>query len=261
MPSDSPALVLAFPGEPGQEFPAPVAELVALNRAAHPGLNVFAARPAELPSVLGPALSYGAYGEPPLGAVVVPVTTVPLGPFQYALQSIIGNTRVPTDETVLALADPLGPHPLIAQAMHSRLTEAGLARADRVRLLTMVTAADGVVVGLPDDRGIAAEAEVTCVLLASRLAIPVLPAPIPADVSHAIAAVGSAAERLRAAGAVQVALSPALVGPEVPVDLRTVAHGSKTEPAAPIGAQPALVQLIAERYATALEKAWAAMES
>lgn len=260
MPSDAPALVLAVPGPPGAAHQT-VAELVVLNQAAHPGLIVRAGRPADLAGLLADLVFPGPSGELAPGAVIVPLAVAPLPDFDRAVRTAAESVaaRIADRSTVLTVAEPLGPHPLIAQAMHSRLTEAGLARADRVRLLTMVTTADGVVVAMAGDESIAAEAEVTCVLLASRLAIPVVPALIPhPGVAHS--AIIAAAERLRAAGAAQVALSPCLIGPETDLDLRTLAASAHTQPAASIGAHPALVQLTADRYATALEKAWAQQE-
>lgn len=264
VPSDAPALVFAVPGTPGEPADRIVADVVAMNQAAHPGLIVRSGRPAELPALLVDLVSDGREGEPAPGAVVVPLAAAPLPGFDHEVRTATESVaaRITDPGTVLAVAEALGPHPLFAEAMHSRLTEAGLARADRVRLLTMVTAADGVVVVLAGDEGIAAEAEVTCVLLASRLAIPVVPAllPSPTDANAAHRAISYAAERLRAAGAAQVALSPALIGPEIALDLGAVAAATRTSPAGLVGAHPALVQLVAERYATALEQAWAKLE-
>jgi hypothetical protein len=143
---------------------------------------------------------------------------------------------------------------VIAQALHTRLAEAGLARADRVRLLTMVTAADGVIVGVTGGDTAVGDAEVTSVLLASRLAVPVLPVLLDGGSS-----VAAAAAQLRNAGSARVALAPCVIGPEAdPVLIARAAAEAGTECAEPIGAHPALVQLIAVRYAEALERAWAA---
>lgn len=256
--------MFAVPGAPSEAADRTVADMVAMNQAAHPGLIVRSARPGELPALLTELVAAAPTGEPAPGAVVVPLTAAPLPGFELQVRNATESVaaRITEPATVLALAESLGPHPMVAEAMHSRLTEAGLARADRVRLLTMVTAADGVVVALAGDDTIAAEAEVTCVLLASRLAIPVVPAflPSPSDADAAYRAISWAAERLRGAGAAQVALSPALIGPEIALDLWAVANATQTRPAGLIGAHPSLVQLIAERYAAALEQAWAKLE-
>ena len=249
VPSDAPPLVLAVPG-PGPSGKA--REFAALTEAAHPGLRVRLAYQNELAAVLTEVTVGVPTSE--VAAVLAPLTTGPIPAFDAAVRAATSN--VPA---VIARAEALGPHPLIAQALHARLAEAGLARADRVRLLTMHTAADGVVVCVVGGEDAVRDAEVTCVLLASRLAIPVVPVAI--DGEEGLAGVGRAVDRLRAAGAGQVAVSPAIIGPEFPgVSLTDAAARAKAELAAPLGTHPALIQLVAERYADALERAWTALE-
>ncbi|MCZ9336627.1 hypothetical protein NGM37_02410, partial [Streptomyces sp. TRM76130] len=70
--------------------------------------------------------------------------------------------------------DVLGPHPLLAEALHVRLSEAGLARADRARLFTVATAADGIVLASVGGDEAVQAAGITGMLLAARLAVPVM---------------------------------------------------------------------------------------
>ena len=109
---------------------------------AYPGLDVRVARhggpdePGDLDEILDDiaATRPGA----PAPAVVAPLITGPYPQFSDAVRAATGDRGVVTDA--------LGPHPLLAQALHERLAAAGLARPDRVRMLGLVTAADGVIV-------------------------------------------------------------------------------------------------------------------
>lgn len=146
------------------------------------------------------------------------------------------------------VTDVLGPHPLLAEAVHVRLSEAGLARADRARLFAIATAADGVVLTTVGGEDAAAAAGITGVLLAARLAVPVVAAAL--DVPGAVA---GAVEHLRATGSQRPALAPLVIGPEAPEDLLLAACEETGCPsAAALGAYPTLGQLIASAYLAAL---------
>jgi sirohydrochlorin ferrochelatase len=256
VPSDAPALILAAHAASGASGAQVIADLASLTEAAHPGLAVRTAQLGSdsegLVTVLGALGAKSLPGqEIGVNAVVVPLLTGPHPEFEESLRKAVAGTPASVSAVV---AQPLGPHPVIAQALHTRLTEAGLARADRVRLLTMVTAADGVIVGVTGGAGAVSDAEITSVLLASRLAVPVIPVLL--DGGNGVAV---AAAQLRGAGSARVALAPCVIGPEADAGLiaRSAAKAG-TECAEPIGAHPALIQLIAVRYAEALERAWAA---
>ncbi len=124
------------------------------------------------------------------------------------------------------LTDVLGPHPLLAEALHVRLSEAGLARADRARLFTVTTAADGIILATVGGEEAVQAARITGMLLAARLAVPVIAAALDQEGS-----IASVAEQLRAAGSEQLALAPYLIGPEL-------AEGSSTRPRRRPGAPP-----------------------
>jgi sirohydrochlorin ferrochelatase len=238
--------VLATPGPAGAPGTLAIAELATLSEAAHPGLPVRVAHIDDLDTVLAdltPDPAELADGMP--AAVVVPQTTGPHPEVDTALRRAVESADLP-----IVLAEPLGPHPLIAEALHVRLAEAGLARADRIRLLTMVTAADGILVATTGGEAALQEADITCVLLASRLAVPVVPVSLE-DGPGA----GEVARRLKGAGTTRLALAPCFIGPEAdPEQLIAVAAETGAESAQPLGAHPVLVQLTALRYAEALEK-------
>ncbi|MEP7025756.1 MAG: hypothetical protein ABJB47_18535, partial [Actinomycetota bacterium] len=176
-------------------------------------------------------------------AVVIPLLAGPHPRFDAALARAVEGATMP-----VIVTDHLGPHPLIAEAMHARLSEAGLARASRVRGLSIANAADGVTVLA--DRGQEAEhaAGVIAVLLASRLAIPAVPASI-GDRDSVQAAIA----RLRGAQASVLAVAPCVIGPESdPNELEALCAAIGSQRAQPIAAHPAISQLIAIRYGAAL---------
>ncbi|HEX4657649.1 MAG TPA: hypothetical protein VH307_09700, partial [Streptosporangiaceae bacterium] len=91
-------------------------------------------------------------------------------------------------------------------------------------------------------------AGVAAVLLAGRLAAPAVHASI--DDPQGIA---SAAERLRAMGASRVAIAPCVIGPETDArELEAVSAAIGAPSAPPLGAHPAIGQLVAMRYGNAL---------
>ncbi|SEF82260.1 Sirohydrochlorin ferrochelatase [Thermomonospora echinospora] len=274
LPPDSPPLILAVPGaldasvppvppgRPGAPEPSgrPVVAGVAgalalLTEHAHTGRPVVLGHLAGSAASLGAALAAAAAAGrapdmPP--AVVVPLLAGPDPVIDRALRETVVASGVPA-----VIAEPLGPHPLIAQALHERLAEAGLARADRIRMMTTVTVAGGVVIAVPGGPAAVRDAEVSAVLLASRLAVPATAASLE-DGPDAISP-AEAAARLRAAGATHVAFAPYVIGPEVAparlAMLSKLAADTGAGLAAPLGDHPVLAHLIALRYVEALEKA------
>ncbi len=94
----------------------------------------------------------------------------------------------------------------------------------------------------------AAAAEVTGVLLAARLAVPVVAAAL--DVPGSVAA---AVAHLRATGSQRPALAPLVIGPEAdPELLRTASEETGCPTAEPIGAYPSIGQLVATAYLSAV---------
>lgn len=177
------------------------------------------------------------------GPVVIPLLAGP-----DAAQMRLIRQAVLSSGTGAELTDVLGPHPLLAEGVHVKLSEAGLARADRARLFTVATAADGIVLAAVGGEEAVQAAGITGMLLAARLAVPVLAAALDLD-----GAVARTAEQLRESGSQQVAVAPCLIGPEVPDGLlESAGREAACAVAEPLGAYPALGKLVASTYATTL---------
>lgn len=270
VPPDSPIFVLGVPGPVTADESAAARtgrEIVSLLGTAHGARDVRVAylgdeesRQGDLEEVLarlpenpagtaaGDAEGSSLGGPEFPRAVVIPLVAGP-DPRLETAGRLAGATGVP-------MAEALGPHPLLAEVLHVRLAEAGLARADRIRLVGITTAADGIILGAVGGETAARVADATAVLLAARLAVPAIPAAL--DGSPTVAA---AAERLKGIGASRIALAPYLIGPEIGADrLAESAAEVGAEAAAPLGVHPALAQLVVERYLDALE-AWARGEA
>jgi hypothetical protein len=150
----------------------------------------------------------------------------------------------------VTLGAHLAPHPLVAEGLHARLAEAGLARHARSSGLSISTGGRGVVVLSDIGEEAAAAASVAAVLLASRLSVPVVPASLgdPASIADAVV-------RLRDAGAQSPALAPCLIGPETSQAVLDDLSSALSAPcAAPLGAHQAVGQLVAIRYGAALAR-------
>lgn len=273
-PDDAPALVLAVPGKPSPASLSLTEEVASIARSELPGLDARVAfvegdgqefpqlestlaRCAEeqtaprsglssFPGLLPEELEEQREPVPePQGpaAVVVPLLA---GPDAAQMRSI--RQSVLNSASGAELTDVLGPHPLLAEAVHVKLSEAGLARADRARLFTVATAADGIILATMGGEEAVQAAGITGMLLAARLAVPVLAAALDEE-----GAVSRIAEQLRASGSQQLAVAPCLIGPEVPEGLLESA-GTEAGCAVsePLGAYPALGKLVASTYAAKL---------
>lgn len=191
------------------------------------------------------ALAAGREVAAPTGpaAVVVPLLAGPDSALMRQVRQAVmdsGNTA--------ELTEVLGPHPLLAEALHVRLSEAGLARADRARLFTVATAADGIILATVGGEEAVQAAGITGMLLAARLAVPVMAAALDQEGS-----ITSIAEQLRASGSAQLALAPYLIGPELAEGLLDEASKEAGCAAAePLGAYPAIGKLVLSQYTSAL---------
>jgi hypothetical protein len=115
-------------------------------------------------------------------------------------------------------------------------------------LFSIVTAADGIIVATVGGPDAVQASNVTSVMLAARLALPVFTASL--DSSPTVADV---AMRLKEMGVHRIAIAPCVVGPEVSrVDLDAMAVGA--EVAAPIGAHGNVAKLAAAAYGHVLAK-------
>ena len=262
-PEGAPTLVLAVPGTPSPAIRSLAEEVVSIARSELPGLE------AAIGFLDGDDTEY-----PTLGSVLVQVSALrheryeiavaagrevsaPEGPAAVVVPLLAGpdsglmrriRQSVMDSGSGAELTDVLGPHPLLAEALHVRLSEAGLSRADRARLFTVATAADGIILATVGGEEAVQAAGITGMLLAARLAVPVIAAAL--DQEGSIAAV---AEQLRGAGSAQLALAPYLVGPELAEGLLDEAAREAGCPTSePLGAYPAIGKLVLSQYAAIL---------
>ncbi|MET7465401.1 hypothetical protein [Nonomuraea sp. NPDC005501] len=229
LPSDAPVLVLAAPGDAS----GVASEIAAVVRVDNPQIEVRLATVADLADSL------------PSGrdAVVVPLLTWD----DPAVLADIGKA-VAAGGSGAVVAEALGPHPLLAEALHIRLAERGLARADRVRLLNVSSPVDAVILGTAGGARAVQAVQATAVLLASRLTLPVVAASLDSEPG-----VTMAAQRLRAAGAGRLALAPCLIGHEVaPGTVERAAAEIEAGHAEPLGAHSAIAELVARAYGSQL---------
>ncbi|MGW8701212.1 sirohydrochlorin chelatase [Streptomyces eurythermus] len=263
-PEGAPALVLAVPGAPSPGTRGLAEEVVSIARSELPGLDarigyvdgddtefpalrsVLARTAEERTARYEQALAAGVEGvTEPEGpaAVVVPLLAGPDSALLRRIRQAVMDSRVAAE-----LTDVLGPHPLLAEALHVRLSEAGLARADRARLFTVATAADGIILASVGGEEAVQAAGITGMLLAARLAVPVMAAALDQEGS-----IASVAEQLRSAGSQQLALAPYLIGPEIdPELLAAAAEEAGCSTAEALGAYPAVGKLALAKYTTAL---------
>jgi sirohydrochlorin ferrochelatase len=244
LPSDSPALVIAVPGSArpeSEEVAEHIADMAAAScHGAELRIGFLRGNSDHLDDVLADLVSH----DDTLAGVVVPLMPFAIPEVDQAI-----SESVAAAEAQLLIADPLGPHPLLAEALHARLADAGLARAARVGRISIVTetAADGVIVGAVGGEEAVQAAEVVAVLLASRLTTPVAAASL-----NDPGSIKDAAARLRQA-VPRVALAPCMVGPELTSGtLEAIAALTGCDCAPPLGSHPAVGKLVAIRYGAAL---------
>jgi hypothetical protein len=248
LPQTAPALVLAVPGSDTDLTSGPAGELTAILRVDNPAVEVRAARidgggpgdPSDLRAVLADVATRRPDGTAP--AVVIPLIATVNPPVISRLRESVAASGVNA-----LVSGFLNSNAMIAEALHIRLAEAGLARADRVRLFSIVTAADGVLIATSGGPNGAASANVTSVLLAARLALPVITASV-----DSAPTVLEGVMRLKEMGVNRLAIAPCFIGPEVAkCDLDSLlALGA--ECAAPIGAHANIAKLAAMTYGQAL---------
>ncbi|GGS53202.1 hypothetical protein GCM10010270_24270 [Streptomyces violaceus] len=254
-PEGAPALVLAVPGTPSSATRSLAEEVVSIARSELPGLDarigyldgdnaefftlqaVLAHAAEERTARFEQARAAGMDVREPDGpvAVVVPLLAGPDSALLRRVRQAVMESHIAAE-----LTDVLGPHPLLAEALHVRLSEAGLARADRARLFTVATAADGIVLASVGGDEAVQAAGITGMLLAARLAVPVMAAAL--DQEGSIASVAE-----------QLALAPYLIGPEIePGLVEEAAKEAGCSAAESLGPYPAIGKLALAKYTTAL---------
>jgi hypothetical protein len=241
--SDAPALVIAVPGTAEADAAGVGADVAALAELSCPGVDI---RVGYLDGDIHPlsqALESDSGVHP--ASVVVPLL---LSPNESADAAIARIAAQAGDDVIIGAH--LAPHPLVAEALHARLAEAGLVRHARSTGLSISVGSRGVVVLSDTGEEAAAAASVAAVLLASRLSVPVMPASLgdPESIANAVV-------QLRESGAESPALAPCLIGPEFPQEVLGDLSTALSAPcAALLGAHPAVGQLVAIRYGAALAR-------
>ncbi len=243
VPSDAPALVFAVPGSSNPVSDEIAAGIMEAASQSCPGVTVRAGYLDGDEELLSHVLTECHSHEGLPAAVVVPLAICAQPVMETAVTTAVSAAMVPV------LRSPaLGVHPLLASALHTRLAEAGLARTDRTGRISIVTAAEGVLVAA-DGVGAMAAAGTMAVLLASRLTVPVAAAELSNSDS-----IAEAVTRLRDAGVSGLALAPCVIGPELDhLDLAALATEAGLRTAQPLGVHSAVGQLAAMRYGAALQ--------
>ncbi|MFJ9126829.1 sirohydrochlorin chelatase [Streptomyces sp. NPDC102340] len=227
-----PALVLVAHGSRDPRALATVSELVERIRERRPGLTVRLGH-IELNE---PLLSDTLADLPAGRAVLVPLLLSRGHHVKHDLPraaDAAGHLRT-------RVADPLGPHPLLVDALHDRLVEAGWPErtTDRDRRRS------GVVLAAAGSRDPHAAADVRrmAALLADRLGVPV----VPGYASATAPDVATAARSLAARGRDRIAVASYFTAPgRFATETAAAAPGIA---AAPLGTHPSLARLVLHRY-------------
>ena len=251
LPEGAPALILAVPAVGDDGLTGPTADIATVLRVDNPALDVRTARidhggrgdPAGIRAVLADAAARRPAGAP--SAVVVPQLVTPDPQTYRSLREAIAATGVNAH-----IGEVFNTNALLAEALHHRLADAGLARADRVRMFSITTSADGIILVTVGGEEAVSTASVTAVLLAARLALPVLAASL--DVKPSVE---EAAARLDEMGVSRIALAPCVIGPEAdPIAIEGAAAAVGAKCAAPLGAHGNVTKLISLAYGQVLSQ-------
>jgi sirohydrochlorin ferrochelatase len=249
LPEDAPALLLAVPSAGQDGLTGPTAEIATVLRVDNPALDVRTARidhggrgdPAGIRAVLADAAARRPAGA--LSAVVIPQVVTPHPAAFRELREAISAAGVNA-----RIAEVFNTNALLAEALHHRLADAGLARADRVRMFSITTSADGIILATVGGEEAVGTASVTAFLLAARLALPVVAASLDAKPT-----IEEAAAQLDGMGVTRIALAPCLIGPEAdPAAVEEAAAAVGAKRCAPLGAHGNVIKLISLAYGQVL---------
>ncbi|MEV6835423.1 sirohydrochlorin chelatase [Streptomyces sp. NPDC051133] len=242
---------------PGRRRPAPPALVLAAHGSRDPRalatVRTLVDRIRELRPTLPVHLGHIELNEP-----LLPDTLAALGGTQAVLVPLLLSRgyHVKQDIPQMAaaapvrarVAAPLGPHPLLAEALYDRLREAGWPAAPDEparRTSAVVLAAAG-----SRDPESATDTRRTARLLADRLGVPV----VPAYACAASPGVPAALRTLAARGRHRVAIASYFTAPGR--FATQVAQAAPWIAAAPLGAHPAMARLVLRRYAECLATPW-----
>ncbi|MFH8885249.1 sirohydrochlorin chelatase [Streptomyces californicus] len=233
-PYGAPVLVAVAHGSRDPRAPRTVRALLDRVRDLRPGLDVRLAH-IELNAPLLPDTLDGLRGA---DAVLVPLL---LGRGHH-IKCDLPAAAAAAPAVRTRIAEPLGPHPLLVEALYERLLDAGWAPADRGGPRTgVVLAAAG-----SRDPESARDTRRTARLLAARLGVPV----VPAYASAAAPTVPAALRALAARGRHRAFVASYFTAPGRFASACAAAAPHRA--AAPLGDHPATARLVLHRYDRAL---------
>lgn len=229
-----PALVVVAHGSRDPRALGTVRQLLDGVRALRPGLSVHLGH-IELNAPLLPDTLAELDARGTRAAVLVPLLLSRGYHVKRDIPEMAAGARLHT-----RVAAPLGPHPLLVDALHARLTEAGW----RTPVDAATRRASGVVLAAAGSRDPDARADTghTARLLAERLGVPV----VPAYASAAAPTVADALHTLAARGRTRVAVASYFTAPG-----RFATESAAAAPwiaSTPLGTHPALPRLLLHRY-------------
>ena len=251
LPEGAPALILAVPDAGDDGLAGATAEIATVLRVDNPALDVRTARidhggrgdPAGIRAVLADAAARRPAGAP--SAVVIPQVVTPHPASIRAVREAITASGANAH-----IGEVFNTNALLAEALHHRLADAGLARADRVRMFSITTSADGIILATVGGEEAVGTASVTAFLLAARLALPVMAASMDAKPS-----IEDAAAQLEGMGVTRIALAPCVIGPEAdPAAIEEAATVIGAKCSAPLGAHGNVIKLISLAYGQVLNQ-------
>jgi sirohydrochlorin ferrochelatase len=232
--TNPPALVVVAHGSRDPRAPITVRQLLDRVRALRPGLPVHLGH-IELNAPLLPdtLAELDAHGTG--AAVLVPLLLSRGYHVKRDIPEMAAGARLHA-----RVAAPLGPHPLLVDALHARLTEAGW----RTPADGVTRRASGVVLAAAGSRDPESGVDTgrTARLLAERLGVPV----VPAYASAAAPTVSDAVRALAARGRHHVAVASYFTAPgRFATECAAAAPGIAS---APLGTHPAMAHLLLHRY-------------
>ena len=241
-------MVVAVAGNSGS--PDVAADVTSIVRVNNPSVDVRLARvgaapedPSSLQAVLTQAAANRPADQP--AAIVVPLLALPFPAVTDAIRYDITQSAVNA-----LIAEPFNVSLTFAEALHIRLADARLARADRVRMFSITTSADGIILATVGGQEAVGTASVTAFLLAARLALPVVAASLDAKPS-----IEDAAVQLDSMGVTRIALAPCVIGPEAdPAAIEEAAAVIGAKCCAPLGAHGNVTKLISLAYGQVLNQ-------
>ena len=251
LPEGAPALVLAVPNVGEDGLIGATADIATVLRVDNPALDVRTARidhggrgdPSGIRAVLADAAARRPAGAP--SAVVIPQVVTPHPASFRELREAIAASGANAH-----IGEVYNTNALLAEALHHRLADAGLARADRVRMFSITTSADGIILATVGGAEAVGTASITAFLLAARLALPVVAASLDAKPT-----IEEAAVQLEGMGVNRIALAPCVIGPEAdPAAIEEAAAAIGAKCCAPLGAHGNVVKLFSLAYGQVLNQ-------